>query len=119
MDEPLNIMYGGTSCDLKIIRTNLQNLKEEAKKRGIVFQRKDEIRLDNIINSLEQHQQELMNIDIYYKASLELKNQNGRNPLKFEIEKKIVELKEKMNKGFNKIEQAKNAITNAFLVVMN
>jgi hypothetical protein len=116
-DEPLKIMYGGTSCDLQIIRKNIQSMKDEAKKRGLVFQRKDELKLDKIMNNLGQHHDELRDIEIYYKASLALKDQNGRNPLKSELEKKIVELKKSIDKGYKKIDLVKKAITNAFLIV--
>jgi hypothetical protein len=120
LDNPLNIMYGGNSSDLETIRKSIENMKKEAKKRGVVFQRKDELKLDQIMNNLSQHQDELRDIEIYYNAVIALKDQHGRNPLKFEIEKKIVDLKKSIHKGYKKIDQAKKVISNAFLIsIMN
>jgi hypothetical protein len=120
LDNPLNIMYGGNSSNLETIRKSIENMKNEAKKRGVVFQRKDELKLDQIMNNLSQHQDELRDIEIYYNAVIALKDQHGRNPLKFEIEKKIVDLKKSIHKGYKKIDQAKKVISNAFLIsIMN
>jgi hypothetical protein len=120
LDNPLNIMYGGNSYDLETIRKNIENMKNEAKKRGIVFQRKDELKLDQIMKNLGKYQDELRDIDTYYRASIALQDQNGRIPLKSELEKKIEELKKNINKEYNKIDQAKQVISNAYLIsIMN
>jgi hypothetical protein len=118
-DNPINIMYGGNTCDLNIMRKNIKQMKEDGKKKGIVLKRKDEQKLDQIMDNLEKYHNELTDIDIYYKASLALKN-NGRNPLKSELENKIIELKDRINDGYTRIEKAKQVMRNAYLVsIMN
>ena len=115
-ERQINIMYGGHSNDLKIIRKDIYNMMQNAIQKGVIFKKKDENKLYEIINNLEKYQNDLDDINAFLLAYTELKNVNGSTPLKIELEKKRVELKQKINKGYNKIEQAKR-VMNPYLVV--
>lgn len=109
MNRQLNIMYGGSECDMNMLREKLRRMKENLVKNGIKLRPEDVKKLDKIIKNLEDDSKELDNIDIYIKAHAALKK-NERNPLIHELRKKMDELREKKNKALNKIEKVKETI---------
>lgn len=115
-ERQINIMYGGNNIDLKIVRKNIEEIIHDAKEKGVKFKKNQENKLNEIITNLEKDQIELEEIMIYAQAYNKLKISNGRNPLHFEIKKKIDELRNNINKKFTKIEKVKQSI-NAYLVV--
>lgn len=112
----LNILYGGNECNLQMIRKNIERLKEDAKKNGIVIKKNDELKLNQIMSNLEINQKALTDIQVYIEASRTLRGKYGRNALNSELKIKMDELKDKINKGYNKIEKAKQIIQRTYLV---
>jgi hypothetical protein len=116
-ERQINIMYGGNNCDLQRVRRDIDKLLQNATEKGVILKKTDKKKLDKMLNDLEIYHKELTEIEIYYKASEAFKNQNRRNPLQFELKNKMIELKNKRDIGFTKIEKVKQAITKAYLVM--